>query len=90
MQLIHLRQDLGMIEPLKLVCQQFKSQLLSSLQSKLTNERFAHMLAAIDRVLHPDIQLDTNPLSVRSQRIFAVRPGLHGEDSVLGLFLILS
>lgn len=81
-QLIHLRRNLELVGPLKAACQQFQSDLLQSLQARLTDSRFAVLTEALDKVLHPDTRLDANPLSVQSQRIFAVLPGIHSEEEM--------
>lgn len=78
--MLSLTQGLALAEPLSAACRAFENDTVRKLAEHMQDERLPILAEAMQRVLHVDASLEAGPLQQRNQRVFAVRPGVHGAS----------
>ncbi|KAJ3372212.1 MutS protein msh4 [Allomyces arbusculus] len=76
--LVHLRQLIAALQPLRTALAPARNVLLVEAHRVASDAVFETMDTAMAQVLEPDLAVQTTPIGIRNQRAFAVRTGMHG------------
>ncbi len=77
-QLIQLKHTLELTEPLREALASASAPLLVTYRDSLRDARFQVLLTKMTERIHPDTSYQKGILSMRMQKIFAVKPGISG------------
>ncbi|KAJ3348147.1 MutS protein msh4, partial [Allomyces javanicus] len=76
--LVHLRQLIAALHPLRTALAPTRNVLLVEAHRVASDAVFEIMETAMAQVLEPDLAVQTTPIGIRNQRAFAVRTDMHG------------
>ncbi|KAK3612393.1 hypothetical protein CHS0354_031987 [Potamilus streckersoni] len=75
---IHLKHTLQLVPPLREALRDCENPLLKAYYKSLDDPRFETIMSKINIVIHEDTHYQTGALNMRTQKCFAVKPGLNG------------
>ena len=77
-QLLLLKHDLELVEPLRAACKPAQAALLQLFHEMLGDPRFDTMLALLATTFENTAQAETSQLNAHSAKVFAIKGGING------------
>ena len=77
-QLLILKHSLELVKPLAEVLSKSHAALLVTYGESMQDERFQEILDEIGRIIEPNARVEKDAAKMRTQQLFAIRPGHDG------------